>query len=254
MPDNRLQALIESLCEEYTEDAARELESYGETAIHPLLDVLWRTDVDPYGHDTFAEILVNVLLGARYVQTVDILVSLLEHENADVRRRAIAAMGDSGDRRALYMLRIALYDRNDLVQQSAAQALIKLQYGSDSLHAYKTALYNSEARVRYYAVRQLEYQRATDILVEATYNEDATIRQIAVWYLGRVRAPQALPALIDAVQDHEIEVRGGAAWALGNLGSTRAIPALLPLLNDPEAIIVQLASDALDKLGYAPTA
>jgi HEAT repeat protein len=78
------------------------------------------------------------------------------------------------------------------------------------------------------------------------------VRQVAVWSLGRIRAPQSVPALFDALEDHDLEVRGGAIWALGNMGSSRAVAALLPLLDDPEPVIARLADDALYKLGYAP--
>ena len=240
------------LCEEYSLEAVQKLEAAGQAAVGPLLKALWQLNVDPYGHDTFAEVLVNILLTTRCEKTVDVLVSLLEHDNADVRRRAINGMGEAGDKRAIPVLRIALYDRNEVVQQTAAQALITLQYGANYMRACRAALYDVERRVRYFAVRQLEQARSVDGLIEATYVEDGVVRQIAVWSLGRIRAPQSVPALTDALEDHDLEVRGGAVWALGSLGSSRAVAALLPLLDDPEPVIGRLASDALYKLGYAP--
>jgi hypothetical protein len=84
-----IQGLISVLCEEYSQEAMRELEAQGEAAIGSILGALWRTDIDPYGHDTFAEVLVNILLSTGCEKTVDVLVSLLEHDNADVRCRAI---------------------------------------------------------------------------------------------------------------------------------------------------------------------
>ncbi|HLV36770.1 MAG TPA: HEAT repeat domain-containing protein [Spirillospora sp.] len=252
--DAHINNLIDNLREEYSPEAVAALQSFGTRAIQPLLNALWQPDVDPYGHDTFAEILVHILRCSRPQQAIHILVSLLEHENADVRRRAVQAMGDTRDYRAQHLLRIALYDRNDLVQQAAAQALVRLQYGTDRLHACTAALYDREPRVRYYAVRQLEEIHANNALIEATYNEDPAVRQIAVWSLGKAKVHRAMPALIDALQDHELEVRAGAAWALGRLADAEAIPALLPLLNDPEPTVVQLTSAALLKLGYAPTA
>ncbi|MBZ0301450.1 MAG: HEAT repeat domain-containing protein, partial [Anaerolineae bacterium] len=102
--------------------------------------------------------------------------------------------------------------------------------------------------------RYLEQHHATRALIEATYNEDPVVRQIAVWHLGRAKAGRAAPALIDALQDHELEVRAGAIWGLGNLGNPDAIMLLLPLLNDPDKRMAQLADVALYKLGYAPTA
>ncbi|MAS37895.1 MAG: hypothetical protein CL610_28120 [Anaerolineaceae bacterium] len=250
----QIHALIRSLCDDYSADAANALEVMGETAVRPLRDVLRRTDLDPYAHDTFAEILVNILLRLDWRCRVDIMAGLLEHENADVRRRAARGMGLANDQRAVHVLRIVLYDRNDLVRQAAAEALITLCYGRDWARACRAALYDEDRQVRYCAIRQLEHLRATDAIMEATYNEDPMIRQIAVWHLGRVHARRAVPALIDALQDHEVEVRGGAVWALGNAGNADAVDALTALLKDPEPVIVQLVEEALLKLRTAPSA
>ncbi|MBZ0303734.1 MAG: hypothetical protein K8J31_28600, partial [Anaerolineae bacterium] len=90
----RLQEWIDCLCEEYSDEAAQAVDRYDADAIPPLLRALWRQDVDPYGHDTCAEILAGILLRTRPGRTVDILVSLLAHENADVRRRMILTIGE----------------------------------------------------------------------------------------------------------------------------------------------------------------
>ena len=249
-----IHVIIGQLAIEYSADAIRALESCGESAIAPLLDALLRPDIDPYGHDAFAEALVKILLGRRHPQTANLLVVLLEHQNADVRRRAIYGLGASGDRLAVHILRITLYDRNDLVGKAAAEALIQLLYGPPGVDSFAAALRDSEARVRYYAVRQLEQMQATDRLIAATDNEDRVVRRIAIWYLARARVAHAAQVLIHALQDSDIEVRGGAVYALGNLGDARAVKVLLPLLDDPEAVVVQLTGDALFKLGYASTA
>ena len=249
--DVHIQDTIEHLAVEYSPDAIRLLESCGEYAIAPLLDALLRMDIDPYGHDAFAEALVKILLGLQHPQTVNLLVVLLEHQNADVRRRAIYGLGASSDRMAAHMLRITLYDRNDLVGKAAAQALIHLLYGPPDAASFAAALADSEARVRYYAVRQLEEMQVTDSLIDATYNDDPVVRRIAIWYLGRVPVPHATQALVTALHDNDLEVRGGGVYALGNLGDPRAIDWLLPLLDDPEAAVIQLTENALYKLGYA---
>jgi HEAT repeat protein len=160
-------------------------------------------------------------------------------------------MGASGDRKAAHMLRITLYDRNDLVGKASAEALIELLYGPPGADSFAAALRDSEARVRYYAIRKLEELQAVDRLIEATYNDDSVVRRIAIWYLGRVYVPDAIQAMVDALRDSDMEVRGGAVYALGNLGDARAVHVLLPLLDDPDSAVASLTDDALYKLGYA---
>lgn len=242
---------MDTLAQEYDVEALQALIGCGETALAPLARGLQRLDLDPYSHDTYAEALVAILLHTQHRQAADLLVPLVEHENADVRRRAISALGDLGDRRAIPVLRIALYDRNDSVQHAAAYALIQLAYGTDLIPSLAAALYDQDQHVRYVAVRSLEFLSADDLMLEAALNEEPRVRQIAVYYIGRAKILEGFELLIDALQDPDDEICLGAIWSLGQLGNPRAMPALEQLVNDPSDNVARAAREALLKLENA---
>ncbi len=245
----RIQGLIESLAEEYVPEAVQALVACGLSAVEPLVNALWHTDMDPYAHDTFAEALSAILLAHHYRQATDWLVRLLEHENADVRRRVAEVLGIVGDQRAVPILRIALYDRNDSVQHAAAFAVIQLAYGTLTVETLRAALYDQDSHVRYLAVRSLEFLNADEPLFEAARNDYPLVRQIAIYYMGRVQSTAGFELLIDALQDPDDGVCLGAIWSLGQVGDTRAVPALEPLVYDQSEKVARAAHDALLKLG-----
>ncbi len=246
-----IQGLIDTLAQEYEIEAIHSLVNCGEAAIEPLVAGLNRLDLDPYAHDTYSEALVSILLGTQNQRATDILVPLVEHENADVRRRAVSALGDLGDRRAIPVLRISLYDRNDSVQHATAYALIQLAYGTDLIQALSAALYDEDMHVRYVAVRSLEFLNADDLMLEAAINDEPRIRQIAVYYIGRAKVLDGFELLIDALQDPDDEICLGAIWSLGQLGNPRAMPALEQLINDVSENVARASREALIKLENA---
>lgn len=245
---HHIQGLIDSLAEEYLPDAVQALLRYGTVTITPLLAGLNRVDLDPYAHDTYAEVLVSVLTLTRYRRAVDVLVPLVEHENADVRRRVIMTLGDLADKRVVPVLRVALYDRNDSVRHAAAYSLIKLIYGSEDDTALRAALYDEDDHVRYIAVRTLEFLNATEYILEAARNDVPLIRRIAVYYVGKERVAAGFEMLIDALQDPSDEVCLGAIWSLGQIGNPHATPAIAELVNDPSENVARAAREAMLKL------
>jgi HEAT repeat protein len=244
-----IQTLIDSLARDYVPEAARALQVYGKAAIEPLIRALWHKGHDPYAHDTYAEILISILLATEHQRAVDLLVPLVEHENADVRRRVVLTLGSLGDRRALPILRIALYDRNDSVRHAAAYAVIEVAYGGDSAESLRAALADAEAHVRYIAVRSLEFMDASSYMLEAARNDEPRVRRIAVYYVGKARLSAGYDLLIDALQDPDDEVCLGAIWSLGQIGNPKVIPALEELVADPSHNVARAAREALLKLG-----
>jgi HEAT repeat protein len=248
-----IQSLIDNLCEAYSPNAAHALETYGNSALDPLIAVLSLADVDPYAHETFAEILVNILLKTQNTKAVHILQNLTHHPNGEVRRRAVDALQHVGGERAVQALRMALDDEYDAVQYSAAYALIHLLYGhNDETEAYIAALSDDHPHVRYIAVKSLEFLQATPGMLTALQNDSVAIRRIAVYYLGKAKASEAVNPLIVALRDDDFEVRLGAIWALGELQNSRAINEIRPFIGDDNDRVVRVVREALHKLGYRP--
>jgi HEAT repeat protein len=248
-----IHSIIDNLCEAYSPEAAHALEAYGNSSIDPIVLVLGRGNVDPYAHETFAEILINILLKTQNNQTVDILQKLTRHANGEVRRRAVDALQHIGDERAIHVLRDALDDEYDAVQYSAAYALIHLLYGQeDEVSAYIAALNDNHPHVRYIAVKSLEFLQSLSGMLTALENDSVAVRRIGVYALGRIRASESVNPLIVALRDVDFEVRLGAIWALGELKNSRAINEIRPFIGDDNDRVVRVVREALHKLGYRP--
>jgi len=248
-----IQSIIDNLCEAYSPDSARALEGCGNAAIAPLLSVLSQTHIDPYAHESFAEILINILLKTQNQAAVETLQNLTHHANGEVRRRAVDALQYFGGEKAIHLLRDALDDEYDAVQYSAAYALIHLLYWNEDEHlAYIAALNDDHPHVRYIAVKSLEFLQSIPGMVAALENDSASVRRIAVYCLGRMQASESVNSLIVALRDVDFEVRLGAIWALGELKNSRAINEIRPFIGDDNDRVVRVVREALHKLGYRP--
>lgn len=248
-----IQSIINRLCEAYSPEAARALEIHGSSALDPLVNILGHRNVDPYAHETFAEILINILLKTKNDHAVDILQKLTHHENGEVRRRSVDALRHIGGEQAVRVLRDALDDEYDAVQYSAAYALIHLLYGrEDEILAYIAALNDSHPHMRYIAVKSLEFMQSTRGMMAALENDSVAVRRIAVYCLGRMQASESLNSLIVALRDVDFEVRLGAIWALGELKNSRAINEIRPFIGDDNDRVVRVVRESLHKLGYRP--
>jgi HEAT repeat protein len=248
-----IQSIIDNLCDVYSPEAARALEAYGSSAIAPIVLVLGRAHVDPYAHETFAEILINILLATNNSHAVEILQKLTRHANGEVRRRAVDALQYIGGKQAIHVLRDALDDEYDAVQYSAAYALIHLLYGhDDEVLAYIAALQDDHPHVRYIAVKSLEFLQSVPGMLAALENDSVAVRRIAVYCLGRMQVSEAVSPLIVALRDDDFEVRLGAIWALGELKNSRAINEIRPFIGDDNERVGRVVREALHKLGYRP--
>ncbi len=248
-----IQSIIESLCEAYSPEAARAIEAYESASIAPLVLVLGRSNVDPYAHETFAEILINILLRTENSNVVGILQKLTHHANGEVRRRAVDALQHIGGEQAIEVLRDALDDEYDAVQYSAAYALIHLLHArEDEVSSYIAALSDDHPHVRYIAVKSLEFLQSAQGMLAALENDSVAVRRIAVYCLGRVGTSEAVNPLIVALRDLDFEVRLGAIWALGELKNSRAINEIRPFIGDDNDRVVRVVRESLHKLGYRP--
>jgi cyclophilin family peptidyl-prolyl cis-trans isomerase/HEAT repeat protein len=85
------------------------------------------------------------------------------------------------------------------------------------------------------------------------HSEDPAIRRRAVLAAGRIGDPLVLPRVVERLKDSEIEIRRIAAFSLGLLGREDAVPALTAALVDVDAATRGRASEALSRIGHAPS-
>jgi len=131
------------------------------------------------------------------------LVPLLDHQNPEIRNKAVYALGLIGDKTAVKALLAKLPGvRDGRMLNNIAFALERLD--RDGFYA---------------SIRQI---------VE---HKQAIIRLNAAFVLGDVKRPEGLPLLEKALSDPSDLVKTSAAVALGKIGDGRAIPALERLVD-----------------------
>ena len=175
----------------------------------------------------------------------------------DVRRRAALKACEILGPRAVE----ALPDVTALLQDPnyAAEAALALSFmGSTAVEPLRQAVHSAEPAVRREALRSLgklrerasiDPQIVLPLLLDALNDSDASVRTVAVTYLGIVRddPAHAIPGLMRALDDADPGVREAAAVALGSYGALAApaIPALEKASHDPEEDVQREAGRAL---------
>ncbi len=101
------------------------------------------------------------------------------------------------------------------------------------------------------AIQQKDNSAAVEALREALKDEDAEVRQHALFALTQIGDPQAVGALIEALKDQSWQVRAKAAYGLGLRGRPNGIDALVGALRDPSWQVREQAAWGLGLIGDA---
>ncbi|MBJ6360483.1 conserved virulence factor C family protein [Paenibacillus sp. GCM10012307] len=87
------------------------------------------------------------------------------------------------------------------------------------------------------------------LLAQALGDENASIRRLAVVYLGDLRIPEALPHLFTALKDRSPSVRRTAGDTLSDLGDPAAIGPMIEALGDSNKLVRWRAARYLYEIG-----
>jgi HEAT repeat protein len=210
-------------------------------------------------------------------QSIETLITKLHATTLQERVRAIEALGQSKDKRAVLPLMAVLDDEAVMLRTIAVKALttigevaigpliVALQQGDDLLRtgaakilggigngraveALIAALQDRNARVRALAAEglgDLGDDRAIEPLIKALNDPDKQMVARVATVLGKLRATQAVEPLMALLPSHRDMVRLMAVWALGEIGDSRAIePILAALSEDCDIQPITLSIDA----------
>ncbi len=153
----------------------------------------------------------------RAPRLVGALVPLLDHANADVRNKAVYALGVIGDRTATKVLLTRLTTVRD------ARMLNNIAFALERLD--RKAFYESIRAV-----------------VE---HKQAIIRLNAAFVLGDVKRPEGVPLLAKALNDQSDYVKTSAVVALGKIGTAEATKLLQPFVDSGNLTLRQEAVYAI---------
>lgn len=144
-----------------------------------------------------------------------------EHEDKDVRGRAIESIG--------------AYD-SAWVRQAIQNAY---ESGDHSLKVSAVHAMGRSAESRWLPV-----------LVRELSNEDAELRFEAAVAIGQVAEESAIPHLVPLLTDEDEEVRSAAVAALGEIGGERAKNALMEMLDSASSATREAAAAALAEIEF----
>ncbi|MBD2867930.1 virulence factor [Paenibacillus arenilitoris] len=119
-----------------------------------------------------------------------------------------------------------------------------------SLEEAQEQFRSPEWQIRYAALER--YTAAIEgvpLLAAALKDENASIRRLAVVYLGDLRSPEAMPYLFAALRDSSASVRRTAGDTLSDLGDPAAIGPMIEALRDKNKLVRWRAARFLYEAG-----
>lgn len=166
------------------------------------------------------------------------------------RQRMAFALGDFSSPMAVDMLLTLLQDEDGQVRSGAVQSLADLQ-SAVTLPALIEALRDNNSDVRWIATQALGRipgAATVDALIPMLTDDDKEVGRIAAQGLATQGDRRAVPHLIAAMREGYPLLRESAALALGQLADKRAVPALQELLQDTNPQVRRSAETALERL------
>ncbi len=173
----------------------------------------------------------------RHTDSIADVARLLEDEDAEVRRRAAAFMGEA-------------FACESKELKASANEPSRAADCSEALVCLGKAMQDGERTVRCEAVKSLgriKGEAACDMALLALKDEDWDVRYAAVTTLGEIGHNKALNALVDVMfgGDDE-EIRGWAAWSLGEIADERAVEPLQRAYRTCPLEVMKKAKDSLE--------
>lgn len=106
-------------------------------------------------------------------------------------------------------------------------------------------------QIRYQRFEQMADPQLTDlpVLEKALQDEKASIRRLAVVYLGMIEDKKVLPLLYKALKDKSVTVRRTAGDTLSDLGYIEAMEAMMEALSDKSKLVRWRAAMFLYEVG-----
>ena len=182
----------------------------------------------------------------------DKLISLLQSENPEIRRRSSIALGILNEMRFEEPLLGCLEDPSNQVKFSAAASLAGIG-SKKGIEFLFEAMRNEDPILRSNAVKflakvQQSGEMVQEKLISSMQDADPMSRAGAAQVLGLANVVDAIEILETATTDKSPTVRANAIIALGHIGLIRSEEHLITSTQDSDATVAYYANWALSRL------
>ena len=179
------------------------------------------------------------------------LIKALEYKNVDVRIKAVEALGEIKDERAVEPLIMQLASHLDGLDGKAAEALFKYKDRAiEPLIQFLNVDYQDIRKAKVALILgRIKSKKAVGPLIQALKDDDPIVRKKTAEALGRIGSERAVKPLIQALKNDEAGVRKNAAKALGEIKNDKAIKPLIKQLILCSDGVDESAAEALVKYG-----
>ncbi|RUS92788.1 hypothetical protein DSM106972_098070 [Dulcicalothrix desertica PCC 7102] len=197
------------------------------------------------------ELEIELLGSTRSKLTIAYLNIFLKHEDLDVCKSAVIALGNIGDKSAVNPLINALKHEDLSVRMCAADAFGQIR-DEAAVNPLIDVLKHEDSDVRSFAadaLGQIGDEAAVNSLIDALKDKDLSVRMCAADALGKIGDKAAVNPLIDALKHEDLYVCSSAVIALGKIGDKAAVNPLIDALEHKDLSVRIFAAIALGKIG-----
>lgn len=204
------------------------------------------------------------------------LIALLKEGSKEVRKGVAAALGETGDDRAVDpLMELLKSDPDSQVRKAAAISISKfdrefdeeiqaicsvekedwsgaISLGKVAIPSLSVSAKGSNRSVKKAAIKTLGEIRdssALEVLFDIHKNADDEIKMVIDEALGKIQDSRSVDLLISDLDSRSKEIRYAAAVALGIIKDNRAVDPLIRILNDEYEWVRQAAAKALGQIG-----
>ncbi|GEM_PF-1481918 len=215
--------------------------------------LLLLTDINFWVRSLAALVLGELGLTADEVsrkELVDALIERLNDVNYWVRRSACESLGKLQAREAVAKLsELTLNDPVDIVSDTAIDALKAI--GEVSITPYQKALLSPDIKEQMKTIETLikEGEAAVSALLGLLASEDAKLKTIVCFILGKIGSPKTAEYLLQLLCAEGRELRISAINALSQMKKEKVVKNLVSLLSHPDPVVSDGAKVSLDKMG-----
>lgn len=180
-------------------------------------------------------------------RAVESLINTLGDDGAWVRRNAAMALGNIGDPRATEPLINTLGDEDEHVRGNAASALGEIG-DPRAVPALEEVVNDYIKFVGNEAKEALDKIKSSDVCKEYLRQKEVE-KEMSKPNIDELKGNKDVEGLINALEDSDELVRGNAAGALGRIGDRRAVLPLINALEDSDEYVRKWAATALGDIG-----